>query len=256
MRILKRIATVVAVAALTVAMGTTCFAASWGSYFGANEAWVEGAMGSLKSSSATGWTAKLDAIGWGGCWGAQVFQKKLKLKKGTEYQLKFSMKSDTIDKWVFIKVATDENIAYGDWIQLKAGKTTNYDVKFKAKCDANSIYFGIGGDFGDRAEGTDEAKGAIYNYSDKLPNDGDATYATTITTKDFYLGEPAAASDKKPSGGTSDTSGSTGGTSSTTPTTNNTSTVATGDFTPIAFAAAAVLAASVIVVFSRKREDA
>ena len=75
------------------------------------------------------------------------------------------MTSSKCDKWVFIKIATKDDIAYGDWIQLKAGKTTKYDVTFKAKVDADSIYFGIGGDFGDRAEGTDQAKGAIYQYS-------------------------------------------------------------------------------------------
>ena len=122
----------------------------------------------------------MDAIGWGGCWGGQVFQQNLKIKKGDEYQLKFNMTSSKCDKWVFIKIATGDDIAYGDWIQLKAGKTTKYDVTFKAKVDADSIYFGIGGDFGDRAEGTDQAKGAIYQYSKTKPNDGDATYATEL----------------------------------------------------------------------------
>ena len=37
--------------------------------------------------------------------------------------------------------------------------------------------------------------------------------------------------------------------------TNAKQTVATGDFTPIACGAAAILAASVIVVFARKREN-
>ena len=155
MKLVKKFAAAVAAMALTVAMTTSCFAASWGSYFGQNEGWYEGAYGELKSSTDTSWTANMDAIGWGGCWGGQVFQQNLKIKKGDEYQLKFNMTSSKCDKWVFIKIATGDDIAYGDWIQLKAGKTTKYDVTFKAKVDADSIYFGIGGDFGDRAEGTE-----------------------------------------------------------------------------------------------------
>lgn len=152
MKLVKKFAAAVAAMALTVAMTTSCFAASWGSYFGQNEGWYEGAYGELKSSTDTSWTANMDAIGWGGCWGGQVFQQNLKIKKGDEYQLKFNMTSSKCDKWVFIKIATKDDIAYGDWIQLKAGKTTKYDVTFKAKVDADSIYFGIGGDFGDRAD--------------------------------------------------------------------------------------------------------
>lgn len=273
MKLVKRFAAAVAAMALTVAMTTSCFAASWGSYFGQNEGWYEGAFGSLSSSNDTSWTAKMDQIGWGGCWGGQVFQNNLKLKKGTEYQLKFNMTSDTCDKWVFIKIATDDNIAYGDWIQLKAGKTTKYDVTFKAKVDANSIYFGIGGEFGDRADGTDESKGAIYQYSDKLPNDGDSTYATTIKCTNFYLGTPSstktttAATDDNDddtsteSGSVTDSSSSvedsasTGTDAAATTTTTTTTTVATGDFAPIACAGIAVAAAAVVVIFSRKREE-
>ena len=74
MKSLKKIAAVVATLALTVGMTANCFAASWQSYFGVNEAWFEGAEGKLSSQSATGWTADMKTIGWGGCWGAQVKQ--------------------------------------------------------------------------------------------------------------------------------------------------------------------------------------
>ena len=57
MKSLKKIAAVVATLALTVGMTANCFAASWQSYFGVNEAWFEGAEGKLSSQSATGWTA-------------------------------------------------------------------------------------------------------------------------------------------------------------------------------------------------------
>ena len=72
MKLVKKFAAAVAAMALTVAMTTSCFAASWGSYFGQNEGWYEGAYGELKSSTDTSWTANMDAIGWGGCWGGQV----------------------------------------------------------------------------------------------------------------------------------------------------------------------------------------
>ena len=45
MKSLKKIAAVVATLALTVGMTANCFAASWQSYFGVNEAWFEGAEG-------------------------------------------------------------------------------------------------------------------------------------------------------------------------------------------------------------------
>ena len=53
MKSLKKIAAVVATLALTVGMTANCFAASWQSYFGVNEAWFEGAEGKLSSQSAT-----------------------------------------------------------------------------------------------------------------------------------------------------------------------------------------------------------
>ena len=39
--------------------------ATWGSYFGYNEGWCEGAEGKLLSQTESGWVAKLDTIGWG-----------------------------------------------------------------------------------------------------------------------------------------------------------------------------------------------
>ena len=260
MKLVKKFAAAVAAMALTVAMTTSCFAASWGSYFGQNEGWYEGAYGELKSSTDTSWTANMDAIGWGGCWGGQVFQQNLKIKKGDEYQLKFNMTSSKCDKWVFIKIATGDDIAYGDWIQLKAGKTTKYDVTFKAKVDADSIYFGIGGDFGDRAEGTDQAKGASYQYS--KTNDGDATYATELKCTGYSLAATKAAStdtasnDNASADSTDTTSASTDTASTSVTDSTDTSAVATGDFAPIACAGVAIAAASVVVIFSKKRKEA
>ena len=87
MKVLKRIAAVAATVALTVGMSASCFAAgTWGHYIGFSEGnvWYEASEGSFKENSATGWTANMDAIGWGGVWGYQVFQDgkgKVDIKK-------------------------------------------------------------------------------------------------------------------------------------------------------------------------------
>ena len=125
MKSLKKIAAVVATLALTVGMTANCFAASWQSYFGVNEAWFEGAEGKLSSQSATGWTADMKTIGWGGCWGAQVKQS-VKVKKGEEYTIKYTLSSSKCDKWVFVKIADKkENFAYGKWVKIKKGKSVS-----------------------------------------------------------------------------------------------------------------------------------
>ena len=148
-----------------------------------------------------------------------------------------------MDKWVVIKIATDENIAFAKWVQLKKGQSTTIDETFTAKCDATSIYFGLGGDFGDRADEKD-----LYTYAEggqKSISDGDgeaAAKGTTITCTGYSLASTAAGKNAKT--GTSSGSAST-----------QTTTVKTGDFTPVACGAAAILAAAAIVVFSRKREN-
>ena len=260
MKTLKRLAAIVATVALTVGMSANCFAATWHSYFGAEEGWYEGAEGKLSSNSATGWVADMPTIGWGGCWGAQVDQK-VTVKKGQKYTLKCTLSSSKCDKWVFIKISKGENFAFGKWVQIKKGKSVTVNETFTAKNDANQITFGVGGEFGDRS-GIDKDADARYAYASggaKSLNDGDPTYATKVTCKDYSLASAetatkAAANTNNDSSNTNTTSTGTTSTSSTDTTTGTTSTVATGDFTPIACGAAAVVAAAVIVVFARKRE--
>lgn len=255
MKTLKRIAAVVTTVALTVGMCANCFAAdTWGHYFGMNEedgtVWYEGAEGKVASQTEDSWTAELATIGWGGVWGAQMY-KKVDIKKGTEYQLKCTLKSTNCDKWVFIKVSKGETFAYGKWVRLKKGQETTIDETFTAAANADQITFGFGGEFGDR-DGTDGT--AHYAYADggqdaiKAETDGDATYATNVSCSGFYLGTPAAAGEGETTAAGTTSTG-------TTTTTSTNSTVATGDFTPIACGAAAVIAAAVIVVFARKRES-
>ncbi len=251
MKTLKRLAAVVATVVLTVGMSASCFAATWDSYFGIQGGWYEGADGELTSNTADGWTADMASIGWGGCWGGQVMQS-VDIKKGEEYTLKCTLSSSNCDKWVFIKIAKDDNFAYGQWVQIKKGQSVTVDETFTAENDADQITFGIGGDFGDRTgiDADAEARYALASGGASSINDGDPTYATVITCEGFSLEAAGAETEAAET----NASGETAASSSTSTTSSTTSTVATGDFTPIACGVAAVVAAATIVVFARKKD--
>ncbi|MBR3646504.1 MAG: hypothetical protein IKN54_08790 [Lachnospiraceae bacterium] len=263
--ILKRISAVACAAVLTFASATTCFAANWESYWGYNSGWNEGAAGELKSVSDTGWEAYYEFLGWGGIWGAQVKDLTINIPAGETWNLSFTLSSTDCDKWVFIKVTNEDKssgdtpVLYGDWVKVPAGGKVNYSQNFTVDADATQIYFGIGGEMGDRPEQ------GIYDYcKDGIPNDLDATYYTTLTMSNYSL---APVSDV-PNPGEKTTQG--GGSNNTTPGQDNpvnpdnptpvnvdpNRPVATGDFKPFAFAGIAIVAASAVVVFTRKREEA
>lgn len=244
MKVLKKITALVATLALTIGMASNCFAASWDYYFGLDSGWYEGAETAkdpvIKDDS---WSVDLASIGWGGVWGAQMF-KKVDLKKGTDYHIKCTLKSSKVNKWVFIKISTKEDFAYGKWVWLTKGKATTVDETFNATANADQITFGFGGEYGDRSEvdGTGHyayASGGAEGIAAKQDADGDSVAATTISCSDFVLEEVSS--------GSSDDGDST-------PSTTTTTTVKTGDFTPIACGTAAILAAAAIVVFARKRD--
>lgn len=217
-RLAKKFAASVLALTLVIAMGTTCFAASnWGSYFGASEGWTEGAEGKLTSNKAAGFTAAIDSVGWGGVWGAQVYidgakadnAKSVNVKKGQTYTLSFSIKATNITKFVYVKVATGETLAYSTWVKVPANKTVKFSKTFKAKANANSIYFGMGGDIGDRlGVSTDEdaeTRYKVFQTQFKQPaevglaNDanGDYTASTLVTVSKFTLiGQPKIKSAK------------------------------------------------------------
>ena len=50
-RLTKKIAASALALSLVFTMGTQCFAANWGSYFGGSEGWYEGAEGTLTSNT-------------------------------------------------------------------------------------------------------------------------------------------------------------------------------------------------------------
>ena len=194
-RLTKKIAASALALSLVFTMGTQCFAANWGSYFGGSEGWYEGAEGTLTSNTDKAWTAQMASIGYGGVWGAQVYKNGISVKKGQQYTLSFDAQSSTCDKWVYVKVSTDETLAFSDWVQLKKGSTTKYSTTFTAKANAKSVYFGIGGEFGDR-QGVDTDKDAAIRYGVFTSTKGalsqlkdvDPTFSTTVKLTNFYLG--------------------------------------------------------------------
>lgn len=194
-RLTKKIAASALALSLVFTMGTQCFAANWGSYFGGSQGWYEGAEGTLTSNTDKAWTAQMASIGYGGAWGAQVYKNGISVKKGQQYTLSFDAQSSTCDKWVYVKVSTDETLAFSDWVQLKKGSTTKYSTTFTAKANAKSVYFGIGGEFGDR-QGVDTDKDAAIRYGVFTSTKGalsqltdvDPTFSTTVKVTNFYLG--------------------------------------------------------------------
>lgn len=201
MRLTKKIASAVLALTLVVAMSAQCFGATWGSYFGYNNAWFEGAEGELAAEDENGWTANMTMIGYGGCWGGQIFQNpeegttgNVSIVRGQTYKLSFAMTSSNCDKWVYIKMSSideatgDELLAFGDWVQLKRGETYQYEKTFTAAADSSAIYFGIGGEFGDR-QGVDvdaEARYALVSDMSLL-SDQDPTAATELKCENFKL---------------------------------------------------------------------
>ena len=159
----KKIATAALSLSLVFAVSTSCLGVTWQSYFGADaepEPWYEGASGTLTNAKdVTGFKANLGTVGWGGIWGGQVF-----LDKNTKL------------------------------VNVKTVK-----IPFKAKANANTVYFGMGGDVGDR-ESVSTDKDAAIRYAvykkdfkvdavEGLADDanGDYTAATAITVSNFSL---------------------------------------------------------------------
>ena len=260
MKMVKKLVAVVAALTLTIGMVSTAMAASWSTYFGLNKGWYEGTKGSLTSNSATGWTAKIQSIGWGGCWGGQIYQKGLSIKKGQQYTIKFTIKSSKLDKWVYLKIgdAKGKKMNLGKWIDCKKGKTVSVSETFTAKYDGNSVYFGIGGDFHDRqGVKTDEDAKVRYKYAPnkkldaRLPSDYSADHPTVITVSGYSFGSGSTGS----SNGTVSNNGTVNSNGTVNTVTTSDGTVATGDFTPFACGATAVLAAAAIVVFAKRRQE-
>ena len=192
MKFMKKTAVITLAIVLVINMNTSVFAkASWHDYIGFDgkpgHTWYEAADGKVVGIAKNKWTAKLKTIGWGGVWGAQIF-RNVNIKKGQKCRIKFKIKSTKINKWIVVKICNKNKIAYVKWIHLKKGKYTKVNETFIAKKNATQIYFGLGGEFGDRDDEKD-----IYAYLNKRPSDGkgDAAGASTkILLRNYSLTFP------------------------------------------------------------------
>lgn len=214
----KILASVLAVT-LVIGLTTTSFAGIfggkyWETYFAVNENLdpahsFEGVEVSSFKETANSFTANIEKIGWQGVWGGQV-KKKISVTKGQTYVLSFKASSAKIDKFIYVKVGSDEALAYSFWVKLPRGKTQTVTKVFKAAASNNEfLTFGIGGEFGDREpydkDGKvryevfkkDMGKPATYlKTNDCKP--GDSASPTVITVKDFSFSKaPGKVSIKK-----------------------------------------------------------
>ena len=262
MKLMKKIVAVVAAITLTMGLATTAMAASWSTYLGANKGWYEGSLGKI-STSSSGWKATLKSIGWGGCWGGQAYQK-LKITKGKTYNVKFTIKSSKMDKYVYLKFGDEagKKMNLGKWIDCKKGKSISINETFTAKYDGDSVYFGFGGDYGDRkGVSTDKDASVRYKYAPnkkldgRLGPDSSADHPTVISVSGFSFTEAGSSNGSGSNNGTVNGGGTVNGNGTVNTVTTTDGTVATGDFTPFACAATAVLAAAAIVVFSKRRQE-
>lgn len=192
---MKKIVIIVSAILLALGTSTVVSASSWNSYFGLNKGWYEGTKGSITKNSSSSWTAKIQSIGWGGCWGGQVY-KKAKIVKGKKYTVKFKIKSTKLDKYVYFKIGntSGSQMNLGKWMDCKEGKTVVFKKTFKAKYNSDSLYFGIGGDFGDRASVSTDLDAKIrYKYASnkkldsRLSPDAAADHPTEIVCSGISL---------------------------------------------------------------------
>ncbi len=198
MKYIKRFSVAILTFIMTVSMSVGVLAKpAWNDYIGFDgkpgHTWYEAADGKMGKVTPTSWTCKMKTIGWGGVWGCQVW-KNVNVKKGKKYRVKFKIKSTKMNKWVFFKFSTKAKTGYGKWIRLKKGKYQNIDVTFTSKYKCKTIYFGIGGDFGDREDEADifeyAYRDGFHAISDADINNNNSNIAgkgTNIVVKKFSL---------------------------------------------------------------------
>lgn len=149
-------------ALMTVSASTT-----WNSYFGASAepSWYEGAEGNLTTNKADGFTANMSRVGWGGIWGAQAWRElDDKIIEGEEYTLSFKIHGTNVKKYVYICIGDSLRPAYSMWVCLLPNKSYTIIENFIAKAGADKVWFGFGGDFGNREDTVDDLD-AAYRYA-------------------------------------------------------------------------------------------
>lgn len=205
---LKKIATLAMAAAMAItvvpavpaqAATTELIKNEWDSYFGASAGWYEGATGALTENTKTSWSADMESIGYGGIWGGQIKNENLKYEKGQSYTVSCKLKSSNTDKWVLIKVEGDDPNAYEPdkaplafkWVQLQQDKEQTVTLDFtleKSYKGHLSLYFGVGGEMGDRE---DEQLAGLYDGLAVKPKDGDPTYAASVKCSNISVKQVA-----------------------------------------------------------------
>ena len=103
--------------------------------------------------------------------------KIFNVKKNETYTVNFDIKSSIVNKFVYVKISTGETLAYSFWVSIPAGKTVKVSKTFKAKANAKTVYFGMGGDVGNRTEEDDDGDASVRykvfgpDYATQLAND-------------------------------------------------------------------------------------
>lgn len=165
---------------------TNIIKGGWTGYFGALENWQEGSTGSL-SVSGTDFVCTIDGIGYGGIWGCQSSSPMIKVTAGATYTLSCNLVSSTIDKWVLIKIAnSSDDVIDGRWVQLKAGDAQQVSFTFTVPKDIKElkVVYGMGG-VQMNASGTWDVDELEPLYGAETHEDGDATFATTISVSNI-----------------------------------------------------------------------
>ena len=179
---------------ITLIIGSVFPVSAWSTYFGLNKGWYEGMKAKITSNASKGFTVKVSDIGWGGCWGGQVYKNNISIIAGEQYNIYFSIKSSKLSKWVYLKIGDEagKKMNLGKWIDCKKGKSVTVNETFTAKYNGKGIYFGLGGDFGDRSKvKTDLDAKVRYKYApnrkldSRLSADAAAGHPTVIKVSNF-----------------------------------------------------------------------
>lgn len=128
---------------------------NWDVKFAKDTGWDGGTSGTASGSSSS-FSVNLKPAGTGGVWGCRVKSKKnfnsSFFKKYNKYKLSFKAKSSKVDKFIYVVFGAYDNLYYrgpSRWIKLPKGKSVSVEHYFN-KGQLKGLYFGIGGDAGDR----------------------------------------------------------------------------------------------------------
>lgn len=217
-RFTKKTISVVLALTLVIGMCTATFGdvkyKFWTTYFAVNENLdpahsYEGAESLSFKETNNSFTANMSKLGWQGVWGGQV-KKKISVTKGKQYVISFKAKSSKINKYIYVKVGSDDALAYSFWVKLPAGKNVTVTKSFKAAATNNEfVTFGIGGELVNRSGMDKDADVRYAAFKRDFKKDpkilekedctpGDAASPTVISVTNYSLDKaPGKVSVKK-----------------------------------------------------------